>query len=143
MRCAREWFGRVIWPLAILVFLGWVGVAVAQDARRRPADSDSAQAAASVTQSQVDLDARIQQLIQQLGSSQYATRQRAKTELKRLRLEAFDALNEAQENDDIEIALSARYLVRSMQVNWWTDEDSPEVKQLLRGYGGRPDPERR
>lgn len=96
-----------------------------------------------VAQTQADLEARIQELIQQLGSSQYATRQRAKTELKRLRLEAFDALNEATTHDDIEIALSARYLVRSMQVNWWTDEDTPEVKRLLRGYGGRQEEERR
>ena len=32
-------------------------------------------------------------------------------ELQRLRLDAFDALNEAQFSDDIEIAMSARYLV--------------------------------
>ncbi len=93
--------------------------------------------------SPADLETRIGQLIQQLGAPQYATRQKAKAELERLRLDAFDALNEAQLNDDIEIALSARYLVRSMQVNWWTDEDSPEVKQLLRDYGSRQESERR
>jgi len=89
------------------------------------------------------LEARIAALIEQLGASQYATRQRAKMELKRLRLEAFDALNEARDHDDIEIALSARYLVRSMQVNWWTEEDPREVKQLLREYGQRKVDERR
>ncbi len=92
---------------------------------------------------EADLETRIGELIQQLGSAQYATRQKAKAELERLRLDAFDALNEAQLNDDIEIALSARYLVRSMQVNWWTDEDSSEVKQLLRDYGSRQESERR
>ncbi len=91
---------------------------------------------------QVDQDTRVQQLIDQLGSPQYATRQRAKTELQRLRLEAFDALTEAQEHDDIEIALSARYLVRSMQVSWWTDDDPSEVQQLLRDYGTRTETER-
>ena len=91
----------------------------------------------------MDVEVRVSELIQQLGASHYATRQRAKTELRRLRLEAFDALNEAQFHDDIEIALSARYLVRSMQVNWWTDEDPPEVKQLLREYGSRQEAERR
>ncbi len=98
---------------------------------------------AAANDAQVALETRISALIDQLGSSRYATRQRAKTELKRLRLEAFDALNAAQFNDDIEIALSARYLVRSMQVNWWTDEDPPEVKQLLREYGTRKEVERR
>ena len=93
--------------------------------------------------SQEDLESRIGRLIEQLGAPQFATRERARAELERLRLDAFDALNEAQYNDDIEIALSARYLVRSMQVNWSSDDDSPEVKQLLRGYGNRPESERR
>ena len=82
-------------------------------------------------------------MIQQLGAPEYATRERAQAELQRLRLDAFDALNEAQFSDDIEIAMSARYLVRSMQVNWASDDDSPEVKQQLRGYGNRPENERR
>lgn len=97
----------------------------------------------ALPESQAQLEARIGQLIQQLGSPQYATRQRAKTQLRQLRLEAFDALNEAQSSDDIEIAMSARYLVQSMQVNWWTEEDPPEIKQLLREYGTRPESERR
>jgi hypothetical protein len=90
-----------------------------------------------------DLDARINELIQQLGAAEYATRERAQEELRRLRLDAFDALNEAQLNDDIEIALTARYLVNSMQVNWSSEDDSPEVKQLLRGYGSRNEADRR
>ncbi|NLX56257.1 MAG: hypothetical protein GXY58_14205 [Planctomycetaceae bacterium] len=88
-------------------------------------------------------DARIAELIQQLGAPEYATRERAQAELQRLRLDAFDALNEAQFHDDIEIAMSARYLVLSMQVNWASDDDAPEVKQQLRGYGDRPENERR
>ncbi len=90
-----------------------------------------------------DLESRIAVLIEQLGAPEYATRERAQEELLRLRLDAFDALNEAQFSDDIEIALSARYLVSSMQVNWSSEDDSPEVKQLLRGYGNRPENERR
>ncbi len=90
-----------------------------------------------------ELETRIAELIQQLGAPEYATRERAQVELQRLRLDAFDALNEAQFSDDIEIAMSARYLVRSMQVNWASDDDSPEVKQQLRGYGNRPENERR
>jgi len=93
--------------------------------------------------SQVELEAHIDRLIDQLGSPCYAARQRAQSELKRLRMEAFDALTDAQFHDDIEIALSAQYLVRSMQVNWCTDEDPAEVKRLLQGYGSRDEGERR
>lgn len=93
--------------------------------------------------SQAALEARISRLIEQLGAARYAVRQRARSELKRLRMEAFDALNEAQFHEDIEIALSAQYLVRSMQVNWCTAEDPAEVRQLLKGYGNREEAERR
>jgi tetratricopeptide (TPR) repeat protein len=85
----------------------------------------------------------IAELIRQLGAPAYASREKAQAALERLGLEAFDALNDAQNDDDIEIALRARYLVRSMQVNWSRDDDSPVVKQLLRGYGNKPDSERR
>lgn len=112
----------------------------AQDPASAPSPAPAANAE---PQPIADLDARIDELIQQLGAPEYATRQRAQDELRRLRLDAFDALNEAQLNDDIEIALTARYLVNSMQVNWSSEDDSPEVKQLLRGYGSRPEEDRR
>jgi tetratricopeptide (TPR) repeat protein len=118
--------------LSLLVALGATPVILADEV-----------SSSQVAQSQADLQTRINQLIEQLGAPQYATRQRAKAELKQLRLEAFDALNAAQDHDDIEIALSARYLVRSIQVNWWTENDPSEVQELLRDYGGRKEPERR
>lgn len=104
-----------------------------------PAQSDQDTTPAPAT----DLDARIADLIRQLGAPEYATRQRAQDELRRLRLDAFDALSEAQASDDLEVATAARYLVRSMQVNWATEDDATEVKQLLRGYGTQPEAERR
>lgn len=91
---------------------------------------------------EIDLEARIALLIDQLGDPRYATRERAQAELRRLRLDAFDALNEAQYSDDIEIALSARYLVRGMQVHWSSEDDPLEVKHLLKEYSPRPDSER-
>lgn len=89
------------------------------------------------------LDAKTARLIGQLGAEQYATREKAQAELERLGLVAFDALHEAQNHDDIEIALRARYLVRSMRVTWSRDDDPAEVKKILRDYGGQQESERR
>jgi tetratricopeptide (TPR) repeat protein len=92
--------------------------------------------------SQADVDRRVQELIQQLGSPQYASRERAQAELQRAGLSAFDALLGAQQDEDIEIALRARYLLRSMQVNWAQETDPPEVKRVLKSYGEQVSDER-
>ena len=90
------------------VLLGWI---VAIRGRRPPAHAGEPTAVQDERRP-ADLEARIAELIQQLGAPEYATRERAQVELQRLRLDAFDALNEAQFSDDIEIAMSARYLVQ-------------------------------
>lgn len=97
----------------------------------------------SLEREQAALDAKIQQLISQLGDVEFATRERAQSELERLGLAAFDALYEAQHADDIEIAMRARYLVRSLRVNWSRDDDPAEVKRILRSYGSHSETERR
>jgi tetratricopeptide (TPR) repeat protein len=89
----------------------------------------------SLDKSQLELESKIAGLIQQLGAEQFASREKAQAELERLGLTAFDALHEAQSDEDIEIALRARYLVRAMRVNWSRDDDPVEVKRILRGYG--------
>ncbi len=120
----------VLW--AALVVAGGAWGAWGDDGATNPAAPDT-----------VQLEARIAELIEQLGAPEYATRQRAQAELQRLQLDAFDALNEAQDSDDIEIAMSARYLVRTMQVTWASDDDPPAVRQQLQGYGDRPESDRR
>ena len=80
-------------------------------------------------------DERIRQLIGDLGDPQFAVRERAQNQLKTLGLVAFDALNEALESDDLEIALRAEYLLRSMSVEWYSANDPPLMKQLLTDYG--------
>ena len=92
--------------------------------------------------SREELDARIAELIEKLGAPEYATREKAQAELSRVILDAFDALSEAQQNDDIEVAMRARYLVLGMQVGWTTEEDSAEVERLLQSYGGQSESER-
>lgn len=81
-----------------------------------------------------DLDVRIGQLIVKLGSPHFLVRDRAQQELVQIGLPAFDQLFEAQQHDDIEIALRARYLVRKLRVTWARDDDPQEVRRLLRNY---------
>ncbi|MCY2994150.1 MAG: hypothetical protein NTY19_40680 [Planctomycetota bacterium] len=85
----------------------------------------------------------IETLILQLGAEDFAKREKAEAELRRLGLIAFDALHKAQTSDDIEISLRARYLLRSMTIRWFREDDSMEAKDLLRGYELKPVDERR
>src|SRR5262245_57050144 len=70
---------------------------------------------------------RIAKLIEQLGSDDFQTRERAQSALAQAGLVAYDALHQAQGHHDPEISLRARYLVRSMSgsVRWFADTDSP------------------
>ncbi len=81
-----------------------------------------------------DLDRQIAGLIQQLGDKDYPVRQRAQQELARLGFAAFDALSDAEQSDDIEIATQAKYLVRVIRADWTNDNAPPQVRQLLRDY---------
>jgi len=74
-------------------------------------------------------------LIEQLGSPQYATREKAQSTIQSRGLDVFDALLEAQQHRDIEVARRARYLLRGMPVEWSVDTDPQEVRSLLRNYG--------
>lgn len=90
-----------------------------------------------------ELEGRIAALISQLGDSQFAVREKAQAELAQIGLAAFDALNEAQSDPDVEISFRARSLLKAIQVDWSVDSDPPEVKRGLRGYGELSPNERR
>jgi tetratricopeptide (TPR) repeat protein len=77
---------------------------------------------------------RIDRLIEQLGAPDYHVRQKAQAELSALGFEAFDALSEAETHEDLEIATRAKYLLRLMRIQWSTDVDSPEVRDILQDY---------
>jgi len=81
-------------------------------------------------------------LIRELGAGDYASRERAQAKLRRLGLEAFDQLYAAQSSADIEIALRARYLLRSLNVRWFQEDDPVPVRELLRAYSDRSADER-
>ena len=89
------------------------------------------------------IEAKLKSLIDQLGDEDFATRERAQAELSKLGLEAFDALHAAQTHNVPEVALRARYLVRSMNVRWFSDTDSPEVVRILKEYGDASEGDRR
>jgi tetratricopeptide (TPR) repeat protein len=82
---------------------------------------------------------RIAELIRQLGSPQFAVRRSAAIELRQIGAEAFDLLNAATDDTDLEVAASARYLLRQITVRWVRSEDSATVRGLLHEYGDRPD----
>ena len=79
-------------------------------------------------------DDHIAKLIRQLGDQRFAVREAAQQELARLGFEAFEALTEAENDADIEVASRARYLVRLMRFEFARPDDPPEVKQALQEY---------
>lgn len=111
---------------AVCLVMGFCGAAAAWGWQQRDASPE-----------------RIRQLIAELGHEDYFVRERAQAELARLGLEALDALTEAEESDDIEIASRARYLIRRLQIEWATDEDSPQVKELVDRYNAPDEATRR
>lgn len=84
----------------------------------------------------------VTELIEQLGADSYATRVRAMERLQRIGLEAFDELHLAQFHPDIEIEMTARYLVSSLQVSWSKETDPSEVREALHEYGAQDENER-
>lgn len=111
----------VVWGLA--------AVAVAAD----PPKTDASASEPTSTKEPASSE-RIATLIKQLGDKEFFVRQKAQEEIARLGFEAFDALNAATTNDDLEIASRAKYLLRLMRVEWTAESDPPEVKKYLRDY---------
>lgn len=91
-------------------------------------------AATQPTPQEPVLAERVDKLVKQLGDKDYYVRQRAQDELARLGFEAFDALNAATTDEDLEISSRAKYLLRLMRVEWTAEGDSAEVKRCLRDY---------
>lgn len=110
-------------PVALLLVA--VGPGMGQDL------SPSAEA----VQAETDQQNEIRQWIERLGDESYAARARAKTELRRMGLMAFDLLHEASAHEDSEVVIAARHLVSSLQVSWASDSDPLEVREILADYG--------
>jgi tetratricopeptide (TPR) repeat protein len=125
------------------VVAGSLSLAIADDREPRTADSrpDSADndPGDKASTGQPISKERIAELIRQLGSPQFAMRRAAAIELRQIGAEAFDMLNAATDDADLEVASSARYLLRQITVRWVRGEDSAVVRGLLQDYGNRPD----
>jgi tetratricopeptide (TPR) repeat protein len=78
---------------------------------------------------------KIEALIEQLGSTNYATRIEAESQLLRFGVTALDQLRIARGHSNQQIAKIADYILASSNVAWSYDDDSPRVKKLLRHYG--------
>jgi tetratricopeptide (TPR) repeat protein len=96
----------------------------------------------TLSESQAELAARIDKLIEQLGAPSYAAREQAHRELEGFGLAAFEALNDALEHDDVEIAQRAKYLLRSMHIDWTNEDDPAGVQSILWNYGRLSEPDR-
>jgi hypothetical protein len=118
----------------------FIALAITMAAAALPAADKGA---ASAGGDEVSAD-RIARLIEQLGSNDFSAREKAQSELAQAGLEAYDALHAAQSHRDPEVALRARYLVRSMtgSVRWFADSDSPKVVAILKEYGDLPEGEK-
>jgi len=115
--------------------LAMLTLVVAQSGQVRAASQTSEETPA-------ELDERIAALIEDLGSGQYVVRQRAESQLKRLGPVAFDALKEAEQHPDVEVASRATYLAQLIEVEWARESDPPEVREILGDYGSQEDDER-
>ncbi len=112
---------------------GWPLPAWSKDAASTSAASPQAERA----------DDQVGVLIRELGAIDYTVRENAQAKLRRLGLDVFDQLYDAQTSDDIEIALRARYLLHSLNVRWAQEDDPLRVREMLRSYGEKAESERR
>lgn len=108
----------------------------------RPSDSQGVQIdwppAESTTRPDVEPpDAspeRIAQLIRQLGDPQFERRQEAEDELAKLGHAAFEALQAAADDRDLEVATRARHLLRKLSIDLTRPDDPAEVASLLTNF---------
>jgi len=81
-------------------------------------------------------------LVEALGSDSYATRLQARVKLQRMGLQAIDELRRATSDLDSEISLTAKSIVASYSIVWFTSDDPDVVSDALEGYGAESIPER-
>ena len=79
-------------------------------------------------------EGKVHELVEQLGSRDYTVRRRAENQLRKLGVMALDALIDAEDHLDLEIATRAGYLAQGIEVPWSSPDDPPEVQAALHDY---------
>ncbi|TWT96868.1 Tetratricopeptide repeat protein [Botrimarina colliarenosi] len=79
-------------------------------------------------------EAEVAELIEQLGHPLYEERLDAQRRLTARGLEAFDALRDAQDDPDPEVADASRRLLADLTSHWARRSDPPQVRQWLAAY---------
>jgi len=79
-------------------------------------------------------ESQIDRLIEQLGDKDYFVRERAQAELSKYSFDAFEPLSKATEHGDLEVVARTKYLLQLMRLQWATENDSAEVKELLANF---------
>jgi len=116
MRSIRRWKNAV--AVCAVVVAGWCWAVPAQSAGE-PKET---------------LENRLPRLISQLGENDFHARQRAQEELLKIGFPAIDALTEACDHDDLEIAERARYLLKVIKVDLIHEGDPTTVRRHLENY---------
>ena len=86
---------------------------------------------------------RVSQLINQLGHPRYVLREQAQAELMNIGPPALDALSGALLNDDIEVAMRARYLLTAIKIEWVTAQDPKHIRAAMKDYEQKSDADRK
>lgn len=84
----------------------------------------------------------IARLIAQLGHDRYVLREHAQAKLEKIGPPTFDALTEALEHDDLEIANRARYLLGTIRFDWTSSTDPKYIQELLNEYAAKDESQR-
>lgn len=93
--------------------------------------------AAQSAQQRLSRSAQIADAIDRLGSADFFEREAAQRELRGYGFDAVDALVFARNHpEDLEIRARASYLLRTLQVEWVREDDSPVIQQHLKTYAG-------
>ncbi len=127
-------------PVTCALFIAISAAAVFAGDEKAPATSQPVATSPTTAAEQASASkAQIQSLIHDLGSPQYTTRRAAANDLRRIGADAFDALFAATDDADPEVAASASYLLRQINVRWTQNDDSATVRRMMRSYGDLPD----
>ena len=85
----------------------------------------------------------IQSLIADLGNEEYLKRRDAESRLLGIGVAAFDELQAAEFNPDLEIATRARYILYQIRIQWIRPNDNATVRKVFSNYGSLATEDRR